>query len=310
VIHPEELASMDRHLDACDMVQIPVLPLPLPPACWTHGVYCDDFAEFHSKDLPVRQMLGGFIPGAGVGVGFSREALEKLAARSGRPFDPDCLTEDYETGFRIHGLGRRQLFLAPRVSEGRLLATRGVFPRDFTAAVRQRARWTIGIALQSWERHGWGRGAQGHFGQPALAGCEPAFSAASLFGRTELDSARAREPGRAAHVVRRPNLRLDLRAGRPAAVDLGKLDQRRGHGVRVVALRAGATAAGAAALDQDRAHVSGGRRSLGPVVHLTGGRRAGCSTGRIRPVGSRHKASATCNHIGYTSRGGDSRIPA
>ncbi|MBM3774615.1 MAG: glycosyl transferase family protein [Acidobacteria bacterium] len=159
VIHPEELASMDRHLDACDMVQIPVLPLPLPPACWTHGVYCDDFAEFHSKDLPVRQMLGGFIPGAGVGVGFSREALEKLAARSGRPFDPDCLTEDYETGFRIHGLGRRQLFLAPRVSEGRLLATRGVFPRDFTAAVRQRARWTIGIALQSWERHGWGRGA-------------------------------------------------------------------------------------------------------------------------------------------------------
>ena len=35
------------------------------------------------------------------------------------------------------------------------MATREYFPRKFRAAVRQRTRWITGIALQSWQRHGW-----------------------------------------------------------------------------------------------------------------------------------------------------------
>jgi adsorption protein B len=35
------------------------------------------------------------------------------------------------------------------------LATREFFPRSFRGAVRQRARWVMGIVLQSWERRGW-----------------------------------------------------------------------------------------------------------------------------------------------------------
>jgi adsorption protein B len=104
----------------------------------------------------VRQHLRGFLPSNGVGTGFSRGALERLAAeRGGRPFDPACLTEDYETGFLLHKLGFRQIFLPVRIGARGPMATREFFPRRARAAISQRTRWVTGIALQSWERHGW-----------------------------------------------------------------------------------------------------------------------------------------------------------
>ena len=79
------------------MVQIPVLALKTPFWHLSHGVYCDEFAEFQFKDMPARQMLGGFIPSNGVGTGFSRRALETLAEwYDNRVFEPACMTEDYE----------------------------------------------------------------------------------------------------------------------------------------------------------------------------------------------------------------------
>src|SRR6185503_3482245 len=92
----------------------------------------------------------------GVGTGFSRIALEELAAvRGGRVFDPECLTEDYENGLRLHQMGRRQVFLPIRFDRAGPMATREYFPRSFRAAVRQRSRWVAGIALQGWQHHGW-----------------------------------------------------------------------------------------------------------------------------------------------------------
>jgi adsorption protein B len=38
------------------------------------------------------------------------------------------------------------------------VATREIFPTTFRSAVRQRTRWVTGIALQTWDRHGWGGG--------------------------------------------------------------------------------------------------------------------------------------------------------
>jgi adsorption protein B len=132
---------------------VPVLPLPTPTFEWTHGLYCDEFAEYQTKDIPVRQQLGGFLPANGVGTGFARESIEHLAReRGGQPFDPTCLTEDYETGFELHRLGYRQIFV-PLSTD--LVATREYFPRVAKASVRQRTRWVTGIALQGWARHGW-----------------------------------------------------------------------------------------------------------------------------------------------------------
>ena len=138
------------------MVQVPVLALPTPVAELTHGLYCDEFAEFQTKDIPMRQLLGGFLPANGVGTGFDRAALERLAStRGGMIFDPACLTEDYENGLLLHALGYRQIFLPVRLRSGRPTATREFFPRDFRSATRQRSRWVAGIALQGWRNHGW-----------------------------------------------------------------------------------------------------------------------------------------------------------
>jgi adsorption protein B len=156
LIHPEALRLINYYGQDHDMVQIPVLALPTPFREFTHGVYCDEFAEYQTKDVPARQILGGFIPSNGVGTGFSRAALEKLAeSYSNRIFEPECLTEDYENGFRVHRLGFTQTFVPIRKHGGSFVATREFFPRSLRAAVKQRTRWVMGIALQSWERHDW-----------------------------------------------------------------------------------------------------------------------------------------------------------
>jgi bacteriophage N4 adsorption protein B len=156
LIDPESLRCVNWFSRRYAMVQVPVLPLPTRLREWTHGLYCDEFAEYQRKDIPVRQHLGGFLPSNGVGTGFAREALEHLAhERGGSPFDPACLTEDYETGYLLHVLGYRQIFLPVRTSEAAPMATREYFPRHPRAAVSQRTRWVTGIVLQSWQRHGW-----------------------------------------------------------------------------------------------------------------------------------------------------------
>jgi bacteriophage N4 adsorption protein B len=156
LVHPDELETIDRYATRYDMIQVPVLPLATPWREFTHGIYCDDFAESQGKDLESRQQLGGFLPGCGVGTGWRREALEELArVQSNRLFAPDHLTEDYENGLRLHELGFRQIFVPCVASAGTWRATREYFPRRWSAAVRQRSRWVTGGALQTWERWGW-----------------------------------------------------------------------------------------------------------------------------------------------------------
>ncbi len=164
LIHPEALRWINYHAAKYDFIQIPVLALATPLGALIHGVYCDEFAECHSRDMVVRSEYGCFLPGAGVGTGYRREALEKLAAaNSNRVFEPVALTEDYECGLRLHRLGCSQMFLPlTRLSaaEGGFLATREFFPKSWRTALRQRTRWVMGISLQGWERFGW-RGTPG-----------------------------------------------------------------------------------------------------------------------------------------------------
>src|SRR3984957_13929303 len=108
--------------------------------------------------MAVRPLLGGFVPSSGVGTGYRRDALEKLArSAANRIFEPEALTEDYENGLRLFRLGCSQAFIpllrAPETKD--FVATREFFPATWSSAVRQRTRWVMGIALQTWERHGW-----------------------------------------------------------------------------------------------------------------------------------------------------------
>jgi bacteriophage N4 adsorption protein B len=161
LIHPEELRWMNHYSARFDFIQTPVLPLATPFWALTRGLYCDEFAEHHTRDMTVRPRWGGFVPGAGVGTAFRREALEKLALESqDRIFDPESLTEDYANGLRMFRLGCRQAFIPlSRVGvRGGFMATREFFPRTWRAALRQRSRWITGIALQGSRQFGW-RGA-------------------------------------------------------------------------------------------------------------------------------------------------------
>ena len=52
LIHPEELRWINHYSGRFGMVQIPVLPLGTPLHRFTHGVYCDEFAEFQTRICP------------------------------------------------------------------------------------------------------------------------------------------------------------------------------------------------------------------------------------------------------------------
>lgn len=159
VVHAQELRIFDRLIGQYDAVQLPVLPLVHRGSLLVSGHYCDEFAEAHGKGLVVRQALGVGLPLAGVGCALARHALAAIAeVRGGDPFDADSLTEDYELGLAITAGGGRGIMA--RIAEypgGPVVAIRAYFPATIDAAVRQKTRWMIGIALAGWDRVGWGR---------------------------------------------------------------------------------------------------------------------------------------------------------
>jgi adsorption protein B len=154
------LGLLDAALERADFVQLPVLPEPQPASRWIGSHYCEEFAEAHGKAMVVRGELGVALPAAGVGCAFSRDLLGAIAddMREPGPFSVDSLTEDYELGLKIKAAGGRAWFLRARGEDGRLVATRACFPPTLPQAVRQKARWVHGIALQGWDRLGWSGG--------------------------------------------------------------------------------------------------------------------------------------------------------
>lgn len=154
LMDPDSLRLINYYAQWYDMVQVPVLALKTGLREMAHGTYCDDFAESQIRELPTRQRLGGFLPSCGVGTGFSRDALERIAAaQNGEVFRAVCLTEDYENGWRIHNMGLKQKFIPVHFPSQRPRATREYFARTFRQAIDQKGRWILGITLQSWEFH-------------------------------------------------------------------------------------------------------------------------------------------------------------
>jgi adsorption protein B len=174
VLHPLALkvynATVPRDYD---VAQLPVLAIEFPVwTHWTANTYVDECAELHTKDLLIRQSLGGLAPAAGARIAFSRAALDRLAAENGGdPFRPGQGAKDYETGLRVKRAGLRaglahcvvEREVRPRGADGalgppkhqrELVAVRKTFPQSFGAAVRQRADWMLGRALHKREPSG------------------------------------------------------------------------------------------------------------------------------------------------------------
>ncbi|MGC1270332.1 MAG: glycosyl transferase family protein [Croceibacterium sp.] len=157
MVDPAALALLDQAMDDAEFVQLPVLPAAQPGSRWVGSHYCEEFAEAHGKGMVVRDALGTGLPAAGVGCAFARPLLKEIARLRGQdgPFCVESLTEDYELGLGIAAAGGRSRFLRVRGEDGQLVATRACFPDNLEAAVRQKARWVHGIALQGWDRLGW-----------------------------------------------------------------------------------------------------------------------------------------------------------
>jgi len=158
LVHPLELAVFNALIDRAAVIQLPVQPLPDPRSRWIAGHYCDEFAEAHAKELVVREAIGAAIPLAGVGCAIARRPLARLSAlHEGYPFAGTSMTEDYELGLRLGEMGLKTMFVRmPAVPGSRgVVASRGHFPANFGEAVRQKARWLGGIALNGWDRLGW-----------------------------------------------------------------------------------------------------------------------------------------------------------
>ena len=148
LIHPDELRWINFYSTRYDFIQTPVLALQTPMLALTHGVYCDEFAEYHTRDMVVRPMLGGFLPSAGVGTGYRRDALRRLAeASSNRVFEPEALTEDYENGLKLFRLGCSQAFV-PLVQGETSGGERRDFPGSFLKNAL-RGAWPRATRLRS-----------------------------------------------------------------------------------------------------------------------------------------------------------------
>ena len=174
VLHPLELRFFNYLLPRKDMIQLPVASLEREWYELVAGTYMDEFAEWHAKDLVVRESLSGAVPSAGVGTCFSRRALLRLCAQTdNQPFNTETLTEDYDVGERLGRMGMHSIFARfpvqfstrrkswfgfgreREITITMPLCVREFFPNTFRTAYRQRARWTLGIGLQGWQQTGW-----------------------------------------------------------------------------------------------------------------------------------------------------------
>ena len=174
LVHPLSFKLMNRFIPEVSMVQLPVIPFESPAGEMTAGTYLDEFAESHLKDMVVRERLSGMVPSAGVGTGFARAAIDRLALKhNNQIFNVATFTEDYDLAFRLKAIGEGSIllqFFVERTSVaastrfgGRaklkvvreLVGTRGYFPANFGDAVRQKARWTLGIVFHGWQQRGW-----------------------------------------------------------------------------------------------------------------------------------------------------------
>ena len=172
VISPLELRLFNYLVDSKDLIQVPVYPFERK---WTHFTsmsYLDEFAELHGKDVPVREAIAGQVPSAGVGTCFSRRAvIALLADGDGIAFDVQSLTEDYDIGFRLKTKGMTEVFVRfpvvnaevdnprrkclQRTRSSNVICVREYFPDTFSAAVRQKSRWIVGIVFQGFKTHSW-----------------------------------------------------------------------------------------------------------------------------------------------------------
>lgn len=161
VVHPYEMKTTNYLLGKYKAVQFPVFPLirmPKPRNYFkdiTTSTYADEFAENHFFTMVNRNNFGAFVPSAGTGFTLSREVADSFEEDEVLP--GNSLTEDYRLSLTLYERGIPMYYVlerVPRVNDRYkvvydFVSTRSMFPKTFSAAVRQKTRWITGITMQS-----------------------------------------------------------------------------------------------------------------------------------------------------------------
>jgi len=160
ILHPLSLRVINAEIAKTDFLQIPVFSFDRPIKQWVGSTYIDEFAEIHTKELFVRQSMGAAVPSAGVGTAIQRRLMLTLMKDNNLNFlREDSLTEDYILGMSSASKGFQTSFCCyyVRNQDGKkdFIATREFFPNRFSAAVRQKTRWIVGIVLQGTQLIPW-----------------------------------------------------------------------------------------------------------------------------------------------------------
>ncbi len=166
ILNPNTLSILNASLELADVVQLPVLSVPRHRRLFTAGHYMDEFAEFHSKELIVRGILTGTVPGAGVGTCYSKKTIETAQSISGSDkngipeiFNTASLTEDYDLSMRLTGTGLKHILLWIHPSKKKrvyeLCSNAGDVSLCLLAKCASEDPMDIGISFQGWSELGW-----------------------------------------------------------------------------------------------------------------------------------------------------------
>lgn len=161
VVHPYEFKMTNYLIDHHKALQFPVFPLvPMPTfrnffKFLTSSTYADEFAETHFYTMVNRHSIGALVPSAGTGFVLSRGILEQHGSHGILPVN--SLTEDYLLSWKLFSKGIQMHFVLEGVNRvdyknkpiTEFVATRSMFPNSFKTAVKQKARWILGITMQS-----------------------------------------------------------------------------------------------------------------------------------------------------------------
>lgn len=159
-VHPDILRMYNYLIPKYDMVQLPVIPHKPSSNSMVgktiQGVYCDEFAENHGRIMKARENIGGFVPAAGTGTAFSRQALEDVYDQYGYVFNSENHTEDYEISMRLMELGKKATFAKGYFDEDKFISVHVSenFPDTAKSSIKQKARWNRGIILETPKQRG------------------------------------------------------------------------------------------------------------------------------------------------------------
>ncbi|MCY7369917.1 MAG: glycosyl transferase family protein [Polaromonas sp.] len=167
LLHPLALAYFNYLLPRIDVIQLPVASAPQPLWALVAGSVMDEHAQFHGKDMVLRQRAG-IVASAGVGLCLSHRAVQALIRLTcAKPFDVGSLADDCGIGKALarldlrtlygvfpveaptpHGSANGQAGSTPQVAMAPL-AVRSAFPGSFTRAYRNKARRLLDLLVQS-----------------------------------------------------------------------------------------------------------------------------------------------------------------